>query len=127
VGSKNKLAIYTSPSGGNKIDVPYSDEKQGKPIKVNYSRGKTLNINSVTYNGSGQGGIVKVTLFPGCKKDLKTSPKFDVYLSPSDAVAYGGALSEPSILATVKRNPAVLQSMSAISAYSTALAAEGRE
>ncbi len=127
VGSKNKLAIYTSPSGGNKIDVPYSDEKQGKPIKVNYSRGKTLNINSVTYNGSGQGGIVNVTLFPGFKKDLKTSPNFDVDLSPSDAVAYGGVLSKQSILATLKSNPPELKYMSPISMDFIDLTDEGLE
>jgi chemotaxis protein histidine kinase CheA len=111
IGNESNLAIYTSPGGGGKVDVPYNKDKQGKKLGVNKKFGN-LNINSVVYNGPGANSTVNITLFEGFKKDLKQDVKFDAELSPSDAVAYGGVLSKASVLAQLKANPPNLKYMS---------------
>lgn len=111
IGSESNLAIYTSPTGGAKVDVPYNKEKQGKSLPVDKRFGN-LTINSVVYNGPGANSTVNITLMKNFKKHLKEIPTFDAALSPSDAVAYGGVLSKQSVLAQLKANPPNLKYMS---------------
>jgi hypothetical protein len=113
LGSENKLAIYTSPTGGAKIDVPYDKKKQGQNIPVGKKFGN-LDINSVVYNGPGAASTLNITLLKGFKKDLKEIPTFDAELSPSDAVAFGGVLSKASVLAQLKSKPPSLKYFSPI-------------
>lgn len=113
VGSESKLAVYSSPTGGNKIDVDFDPNRTGTALPVNKTFGN-LKINTVTYNGQGASNSVHVTLFEGFTRHLKNSVSFTADLSPSDAVAYGGVLSKQSVLAQLRSTPPDLKYASPI-------------
>jgi hypothetical protein len=112
-GSESKLAVYSSQSGGNKVDVDFDPAQTGTALPVNKTFGN-LKINTVTYLGQNATNSVNIKLFEGFTRHLKRPVQFTADLNPSDAVAYGGVLSKQSVLAQLRSNPVDLKYASPI-------------
>lgn len=102
MGSKNKLVLYMSPTGGTPTQIKFDDEKEkGTAKTVNIKKGN-MTIKTITYNGEGGPNSVHVTLFEGFTKKLKETKELDIELTKSPGIAYGGVLSKQTIYKELK-------------------------